>query len=83
MKFQAKGHDGKTADLPCKPNIPASPVFSKITWLHRAASQCGNCGTSDVISGRPGSGFERFECRSCRAVNIANGGVPFTFWGEN
>lgn len=83
QEFSAKGGDGKTADLPNKPNIPVSPVISKNTDLASATARCSQCGTSFPLSGRPGTSVNSFKCRSCGAVNIANAGIGFTFWGRN
>jgi hypothetical protein len=82
-RFTPKGHDGKTIDLPCKPNIPHSPVISKIPYQAFASSQCGRCGIRDVLTGRPGTVREYFQCRSCAAVNSMNGGIGFKFEGWN
>lgn len=79
MSFHPKGHDGKTADLPGKPTIKKSPVISKNPYLARATSRCGNCRTSQQITGRPGTSVKEFICRSCKTVNKANDGRGFTF----
>lgn len=84
QSFHPKGHDGKTADLPGTPRIPASPVISKNPYVASATSRCAHCGTSDQISGRPGSKMSgTFTCRSCKRVNTINDGRGFEFAGQN
>lgn len=82
-KFTPKGHDGKSADLPGTPNIPASPVTSPAPYLASAMGRCGSCGTGHPMTGRPGTSVERFECRSCKTINTANGALGFRFEGWN
>lgn len=83
MSFRVSGHDGKSADLPGEPKIKNSPVISKAPYLASASACCVNCGTSQALSGRPGTSIDKFTCRSCKSVNKANGDLGFSFWGQN
>lgn len=77
QEFPVKGHDGKTADLPYEPKIKKSPVMSKAPYIGQATVTCGECGTSDAISGRIGTSVNSFVCRCCES--ICKSPRPFTF----
>lgn len=77
QEFSAKGGDGKTADLPSRPNIPTSSVISKAPYLGQATVKCHECGTSGVISGRIGTVRSSFVCRCCKST--CHTLRPFTF----
>lgn len=80
--MKVNGSDGAVSgaiefDKITKTNAQGHPI------LMSATSRCGTCGTSDQHSGKPGSTMKKFTCRSCRTVNLCNGGVPFRYWSVN
>ena len=75
-----RGSDGQSADTmgrPPKTSVQGKPI------LMTATTQCDHCGTSDIISGRPGTKIWGWECRTCKTYCKANGGAGFTFWCQN
>lgn len=84
MGFKNLRHEGPSADE-TKLHFPKTGVLSKTPELLSATARCGACGTSDQLTGRPGTTVHAFVCRnsSCQMVSKANGDLGFTFQGRN
>jgi len=83
---QIKGRDGSTPDghvIAMTVTIKTSPVVSSKPQLASATTRCDQCGTSDAISGRPGTFVRSLTCRSCGNVCIVNGGRGYRFEVKN
>lgn len=87
FNYRVRGTDGQSADDETK-RVPVTRLRREGTIvgtpkLGVARTRCDVCGTSDVISGRPGTTIREFTCRTCKTTLKANGGVGFTFWCQN
>lgn len=82
-KANSSGDDGDAIGryqglVRIKSDSPALGVPQLLT----ATARCGRCGTSTVISGRPGTMIYTFTCRSCTTQNVCNDN-GFTFESRN
>jgi hypothetical protein len=84
MGFKRLFHEGPSIDE-TKVYMPTTDIISKAPDLQSATARCGVCGTSDQVSGRPGTVLHAFICRNkaCQTVSAANDGLGFTFQGRN
>jgi len=84
MGFKNLRHEGPSIDE-TKLWMPTTDITSRTPELLSATTRCDVCGTSDQVSGRPGTVLHAFVCRSksCQHVSPTNGGLGFTFQGRN
>lgn len=85
MKWRnnAQGSDGPSADhetnrVP-KSRLRRTTTITKTPRLESATTVCGVCGTSDQITGRPGSSVKVFTCRCCKTTTSVNDGRGYAF----
>lgn len=77
------GRDGASSDHALWKGEVEQTTKQGLPILGSAMARCGNCGTSTPLSGRPGTTLKDFRCRSCKGINLCNGGLGFTFWSMN
>lgn len=64
-------------------NRPKPTKVQGIPNTVTASVRCGTCGTSDVITGRPGERVTQTTCRTCQQTGTVNKGIGHTFSSRN